>query len=60
MLGCCGAELEKFRYADKSVDTDRLKQLVQNWQRAGGTTEQIERIKTCDCGCHVDGQCVMC
>lgn len=60
MFGCCGAELEKFRCADKSVDVDRLTKLVECWQREGATSEQIERVKACDCGCHVDGHCVMC
>lgn len=60
MIGCCGCEAEKFKSSMDEVDERRLAVLVERLKVEGCTPEQIERVRQCDCGCHVDGLCVLC
>lgn len=60
MFGCCGSEERKFRNQDGSVDKARLDALVAELRTRRYSDEQLRQVEMCDCGCHVDGQCVMC
>lgn len=60
MLGCCGAESQKFRTKDGEVDRERLDQLKAAYRAAGCTEEQLQLVEQCTCPCHQDGMVVMC
>lgn len=59
-FGCCACAMEVFRTADNEVDETRLAPVLAKLFERGGTDEDAQVVKACDCGCHVDGQCVMC
>jgi hypothetical protein len=60
MMGCCGAESEKFRNEDFSVDQKRLDKLVEEKRKDGWRDFGIKRMAECRCPCHVDGVICLC
>lgn len=52
--------MEVFRAADHQIDESRLAPILEKLREVGGTDEDAQVVKACNCGCHVDGQCVMC
>lgn len=59
-FGCCACAMKVFRTADNEVDEARLAPVLDKLRESGGTDEEVQTVRTCNCGCHVDGQCVMC
>lgn len=59
-FGCCACAMKVFRTADKQIDEARLVPVLADLHKAGGSDQDAKNVETCDCGCHVDGQCVMC
>lgn len=58
-MGCCGCEQQKFRFESRDLDEERLK-IVLDGLRSSPNAEKYfeiwaERVRSCDCLCHVDG-----
>ncbi len=64
MFGCCYCAMEKFRFKKEQIDPQRLEktlQLIKSAKVDEKTKLEIEvDVLECNCGCHIDGHCVMC
>lgn len=63
MMGCCCCAMQRFRFEDKTLDSDRLQKVI----RPPSETEKDvvahwkQEATDCKCMCHVDGEhIVMC
>ncbi len=64
MFGCCYCSMQKFKFKNKEIDPQRLEKTLE-LIKASKVNEQkkleIEKnVLKCNCGCHIDGQIVMC